>query len=111
MNEVIPWCSRLLSPLQEGRHPNCNFLLEVERDHAECLGRLREEKEATSSRKGHVTPPNQASCSSLSSTLIPGELKMNEVADNEFPSPDVYLSLLSLLPSHCREEQRIYQLT
>ncbi|TWW73057.1 vasoactive intestinal polypeptide receptor 2-like isoform X1 [Takifugu flavidus] len=35
----------------EGRHPNCNFLLEVERDHAECLRRLREEKEATSSRK------------------------------------------------------------
>ncbi|CAI5640543.1 vasoactive intestinal polypeptide receptor 2 [Oreochromis aureus] len=35
----------------DGRHPTCNFLLEVERDQAECIKKLRE-KEANSSYKG-----------------------------------------------------------
>lgn len=38
-------------PLQvDGRHPTCNFLLEVERDETECLRRLREEEEADLSK-------------------------------------------------------------
>ncbi|KAF1383226.1 hypothetical protein PFLUV_G00129510 [Perca fluviatilis] len=34
-----------------GRHPTCNFLLEVERDQAECLRRLREEDAAGSHKE------------------------------------------------------------
>lgn len=45
-----------LSPLQDGRHPNCNFLLEVERDRAECVRTLREEEEAVSSLNGQLKP-------------------------------------------------------
>lgn len=45
----------LLLPLQvEGRHPTCNFLLEVERDQAECQRRLsEEEQQAVRNNKGH----------------------------------------------------------
>lgn len=58
----------LLFPLQvDSRHPTCNFMLEVEKDQAECLKRLRteEEEKATGSHKGHdpsqtwqFTPPS-----------------------------------------------------
>lgn len=58
--QLIRWlCGNLpsaglfsVSSLQDGRHPNCNFLLEVEKERAECLKTLREEEEA-SSLKGH----------------------------------------------------------
>nr|XP_057944805.1 vasoactive intestinal polypeptide receptor 2 isoform X2 [Doryrhamphus excisus] len=30
--------------MADGRHPTCNFLLEVEEDHAECLKRLKDEE-------------------------------------------------------------------
>uniref|UniRef100_UPI0037E79BC5 vasoactive intestinal polypeptide receptor 2-like n=1 Tax=Semicossyphus pulcher TaxID=241346 RepID=UPI0037E79BC5 len=33
-----------------GRHPTCNFMLEVERDQAECLQRLREEEAGRGSK-------------------------------------------------------------
>ncbi|XP_072771323.1 vasoactive intestinal polypeptide receptor 2 isoform X3 [Nerophis lumbriciformis] len=29
----------------DGRHPTCNFLLEVEKDHAECLKRLKDQEQ------------------------------------------------------------------
>lgn len=44
----------LCPPQVDSRHPTCNFMLEVEKDQAECLRRLREEEEkATGSHKGH----------------------------------------------------------
>ncbi|XP_041659574.1 vasoactive intestinal polypeptide receptor 2-like [Cheilinus undulatus] len=43
--------SSVFHPQVGGRHPTCNFLLEVERDKAECLRRLREEEEASGSQR------------------------------------------------------------
>ncbi|XP_034744451.1 vasoactive intestinal polypeptide receptor 2 [Etheostoma cragini] len=39
-------CFSVCPLMVDGRHPTCNFLLEVERDQAECLRRLREEDAA-----------------------------------------------------------------
>ncbi|XP_046884258.1 vasoactive intestinal polypeptide receptor 2-like isoform X1 [Hypomesus transpacificus] len=35
-----------------GRHPNCNFMLELEREHEECLARLKEQESNTSRETG-----------------------------------------------------------
>uniref|UniRef100_H3CRC2 Vasoactive intestinal peptide receptor 2 n=1 Tax=Tetraodon nigroviridis TaxID=99883 RepID=H3CRC2_TETNG len=45
-------CAIFLFALQDGRHPNCNFLLEVDRDRAECVRTLQEEEEAMSGCRG-----------------------------------------------------------
>lgn len=37
----------------DSRHPTCNFMLEVEKDQAECLKRLGVEEEAAGSSKGY----------------------------------------------------------
>lgn len=46
----VTLCFSTCPLMVDGRHPTCNFLLEVERDQAECLKRLREE-EAVDSHK------------------------------------------------------------
>ncbi|CAM9158800.1 unnamed protein product, partial [Lampetra planeri] len=35
----------------DSRHPTCNFLLEVEKDHTECLRRLKEDEESSGPRE------------------------------------------------------------
>ncbi|XP_075900593.1 vasoactive intestinal polypeptide receptor 2 [Nelusetta ayraudi] len=44
-------CLSSWSHTVDGRHPTCNFMLEVERDKTECLRRLREEEEADLSKE------------------------------------------------------------
>lgn len=46
------WCTRQAT----GRHPTCNFLLEVEKDHAECMKRL-EDQERRAPHKGTKEKP------------------------------------------------------
>ncbi|KAM9350121.1 vasoactive intestinal polypeptide receptor 2 [Symphorus nematophorus] len=47
----VTFCVSTCPLMVDGRHPTCNFLLEVERDHAECLRRLREEEAASSHKE------------------------------------------------------------
>ncbi|XP_033960992.1 vasoactive intestinal polypeptide receptor 2-like [Pseudochaenichthys georgianus] len=47
----VTLCFSTFLLMVDGRHPTCNFLLEVERDEAECERRLREE-EAAGKHKG-----------------------------------------------------------
>lgn len=46
----------LLLALQvDSQHPTCNFLLEVEREQAECVKRLREEEAAGRNKGSHLS--------------------------------------------------------
>ncbi|XP_034039662.1 vasoactive intestinal polypeptide receptor 2 [Thalassophryne amazonica] len=47
----ITLCLSTCPFMVSARHPNCNFLLEVQRDQAECFKRLKEEEEEASKRK------------------------------------------------------------
>jgi hypothetical protein len=38
-----------------GRHPTCNFLLELEKDQEECLVKLREQESSNASKGDTIT--------------------------------------------------------
>lgn len=63
----------------DGRHPTCNFMLEVERDETECLRRLQEEEGADLSKgqcstkiqpKNERLPGKNTKCNSSPNIVI-----------------------------------------